>query len=636
MAALLGAATFAYRALSFTGFPNDHFVHLAAAQQIVLGALPVRDFVERGLPLMEVLSAGAQDVSQGLRSEVILVALGFALATIGTMAAVYAVSRSIVLALLLTAASVLVYPVSYAYPKLLTYAAALVAAGAYAAAPRPWRAVWLGVVAALAFLLRHDHGVLIVVAAWILMLVLHGISLTTLRRIVIVTGVALAVISPYLVWVQVHDGVAAYFSDGIRFSAREAERSKLQDLPAFSLERDKPLFRRLGQGALIHVRWQPGLLDEQIRLGERRHDLVRRDPMGPLSWQYEIWSWSRGALESLVRDPQVADTDGIDRSNFVLRSDHPPPFIDSVLVRLYGPDEGLRLRQNGVALIFYLAWLLPVVALALLAWRWRLFPDAIRGPVAMAIALQFAMNLTLLRDPLDLRVRDVIVPVCVLAGFLLGVAWHARTNVVVRLMMRVVAATAVVAFAITCGAIGDASERLEEIHARDGWPGLKQRTQELERQLAPPNERMGDELVSPAYRSLTEYVSSCTAPGSRILSLTFAPEVFFYSGRGFAGGQPALTAGYYKTDRDAEIMLRRVSQEDVPLVLMDSETAEEMAQGYPRIVDAVRSRYHEISRTKIGEGKDFILLAENSRRTERKYGRTQLPCFGTSAVRPPA
>jgi len=627
VAALLGAATFAYRWLSFTGFPNDHFVHLAAAQQIVLGALPVRDFVERGLPLMELISAGGQAIAQGLRSELTVVAIGFAMAATFTMVAIYAVSRSLVLASVLTAASVLIFPVSYAYPKLLTYAAALSAAAIYAAGPRPVRAVWLGVVAALAFLLRHDHGLLIVGAASMLMLAQHGVSLVAVRRFFVVAVVALIVVSPFLVWVQIHGGLDAYFSDGIRFASREAERSAIGGLPALSLDRSKPLIRRLGQGALIHVRWQPGLSDDQIRLGERRHDLVRRDPMGPLSWQYEVWSWSRGALESLVRDPQVADTDGIDRSTFRLKGDHPPPLVDSVLVLLYGPDEGLRLRPNGVALIFYLSWILPVASLALLVGRWRLLPDVIRAPAAMTIALQLAMNLTLLRDPLDLRVRDVIVPVCVLAGFVLGAAWHTRTHVAIRLALRLAGSAAVVAFAITCGAIGDASERLETIHARNGWAGTIERKQEIERQLAPPNERTGEALLSPAYQSLTDYIRGCTPAESRILSLTFAPELFFYTGRGFAGGQPALTAGYYKTDRDAENMLLRVSTEDVPLVIMDSETAEEMEQGYPRIVDYVHSRYHEISRTTIGKGKDFILLAENSRRTRRTFGKTELPCF---------
>ena len=52
----LASLTIAYRYLSFTDFSNDHFVHLSVAQQITMGALPVRDFVERGLPLMPGIS----------------------------------------------------------------------------------------------------------------------------------------------------------------------------------------------------------------------------------------------------------------------------------------------------------------------------------------------------------------------------------------------------------------------------------------------------------------------------------------------------------------------------------------------------------------------------------------------------
>jgi hypothetical protein len=47
---LLAVWTFGYRYLSFVEFSNDHFVHLSMAQQITQGALPVRDFVERGCP----------------------------------------------------------------------------------------------------------------------------------------------------------------------------------------------------------------------------------------------------------------------------------------------------------------------------------------------------------------------------------------------------------------------------------------------------------------------------------------------------------------------------------------------------------------------------------------------------------
>src|SRR5688572_27814456 len=40
------AATLAWRFLTFTGFTNDHYAHLALAQQWLLGDRPVRDFTD--------------------------------------------------------------------------------------------------------------------------------------------------------------------------------------------------------------------------------------------------------------------------------------------------------------------------------------------------------------------------------------------------------------------------------------------------------------------------------------------------------------------------------------------------------------------------------------------------------------
>jgi hypothetical protein len=103
--------------------------------------------------------------------------------------------------------------------------------------------------------------------------------------------------------------------------------------------------------------------------------------------------------------------------------------------------------------------------------------------------------------------------------------------------------------------------------------------------------------------------------------------VFFYSGRGFAGGQVTMTPGYYATERHASLMLQRLSGEDVPLVLMDSETQKEMEQVYPRVTARVEQRYHRIWSLPVGPGKDFIVLAENRRPVIRTFGPAKLPCF---------
>ena len=62
--------TFAYRYLSFERFPNDHFVALARAQQVLMGTLPVWDYAEYQAPLAVMASAWAQTVfGPGLHSE---------------------------------------------------------------------------------------------------------------------------------------------------------------------------------------------------------------------------------------------------------------------------------------------------------------------------------------------------------------------------------------------------------------------------------------------------------------------------------------------------------------------------------------------------------------------------------------
>jgi hypothetical protein len=48
------------RFLGLVGFSNDQYVSLTGAQQMLLGDLPTRDFLDPGLPLMYAASAGAQ------------------------------------------------------------------------------------------------------------------------------------------------------------------------------------------------------------------------------------------------------------------------------------------------------------------------------------------------------------------------------------------------------------------------------------------------------------------------------------------------------------------------------------------------------------------------------------------------
>ncbi len=242
-------------------------------------------------------------------------------------------------------------------------------------------------------------------------------------------------------------------------------------------------------------------------------------------------------------------------------------------------------------------WVVPIAAAVILARTWSTSTPTTRALVAMSLVMQFAMNLTMLRDPVETRIRDVLVPVSLLIAWLAGRQWQAslaglgsRATASIRptVMRRVAVAVVLLLIVGGTAAVGDASTQIERTNIANGIDGINLRLRTIRRVLSPPDQRSG--TLSPAYRTLVTSLVRCTSPGSRLLTLTFAPEIFFYTHRGFAGGHVSFSPGYYTSDRDATVLLQRVSSEDVPFVILDSQTEGEMLGDYPRIGCVRRAR----------------------------------------------
>jgi uncharacterized membrane protein len=625
LAAALAVLTFGCRYLAFNGFPNDHFVHLATAQQMTLGALPVRDFLERGLPLMSAASAVAQFLfGPGLAAELTLVSLALAAGAFVVALVAARVSGSVAIGVSAGLFTALACPSSYAYPKLLAYACVFAASLWYCSRPTLLRMIGVAATVALAFLFRHDHGFILGAGCVLMLGVFHGRDLVRPTAWFVVA--LLVLVAPYLAWVEVHQGLREYFDDGLAFSRREAQRASWWDPPGFAIDRTQPLVRTVEGGPVVNVRWSADLSDQRVLERERAHRIIRRDPVGPRTWQYELRRWSASALERLVRDPAVADTHGIDRGSFRLEVPAPGG-LRRLLVGRTVPAEGLHLRRNAVAALFYLVWIVPIAA-AIVLYRLGGRIDAdVRALIVMAAAVQVAMNATMLRDPLDSRIRDVVAPFAVMVALLAAGVASPADGRLWSWARKAAAGLFVVAALGVAAALGPIDEYVAETKVLDGLEGIRQRLAELRGELAPPRHRMG--RVSPHDEQLVEYVTACTSPQARLLTLTFAPEIFFYSRRGFAGGQVAMIPGYFVEDRHEAAVLARLAREDVPLVVMDSETQPEMGIHFEKIVAHVRGRYHEVGRVPVGPGKDFLLFAENDRRPTRRFGPRQLPCYAS-------
>ena len=620
----LGLVTFAYRYLSFSGFANDHFVHLTMAQQITMGDLPVRDYVERGMPLMSAVSALAQvALGPGLLSELALVAVAFATAAVVLYIVAARLAGSVLLGAIAASTTVLVYPASYSYPKLLVYALTFIAALLYAARPSTVRLAVVALSVVIAFLFRHDHGAFVAAGATVMLLVLHGparAGLVSVGRFMVLCALW---VSPYLVWVEVYDSVPLYAADGLEFFRREAERSSFFGPPTVGVDRNQPLFTRVDVPApVVNVRWRGDLSEAAVAEGERRHQLVRLEEVGPQTWQYELRVWSSSALEALVRDPAAADTHGIDRDRYRVSGDDSGP-LEALWTRLPRPAAGLRIEENSVAALFYLSWAVPILALGALVIA-RDAPPWVRALTIMAASVQLAMNVTMLRDPLALRIRDVVAPLPIALAFLVSNAWAVRSQ---RLRWTIQSAAALLLATTVAAAagVGEVGDRLKETGLLDGWQGVQDRRAELAAEFGPPRQRMG--RVRETYIGPVDYVAACTPPTSRVLAMTFVPEVLFYAGRGYAGGQVAMTPGYWVSDRHATLMLDRLSREDVPFVILDDETEAEMTQQYPRVMQRVRAAYHEVAQFPLSGQKKLLLLGERSREPRRSFGDNHLPCY---------
>ena len=171
-------ATLAWRFLTFTGFTNDHYAHLALAQQLLLGDRPIRDFADPGWPLTYALTAAGWLVAgDAMATEWFITAAGFAIGAAATVAVAHRLSGSWAIALLVTVFEVLIFPRSYSYPTMLVYGAGAWVMLGLAHQPSHRRIALAAFAIAVAFLFRHDHGLFMGAASAVcLMLASRGAS----------------------------------------------------------------------------------------------------------------------------------------------------------------------------------------------------------------------------------------------------------------------------------------------------------------------------------------------------------------------------------------------------------------------------------------------------------------------------
>ncbi len=635
-AATAFVATLAWRFLTFTGFTNDHYAHLALAQQWLLGDRPVRDFTDPGWPLTYRLSATAWRIAgDAMWVELALTASALALAAACTLIAAHRLSGSLTIAAIVTALEILIFPRTYSYPKLAAYAVAACMMAALAARPSKGRIVLLAAVVATAFLLRHDHGLYIGIASAVCLALtglrssageagLRTTATNAARSVAILTAATAAFLLPWIVFVSLNGGLTAYFETALEFARAEANASNLRSWPRLTLVPGQSLIGLAPpERPLAQIQWTP---DTDIALRqtlEARYGLefVRDGDEGSF---YRVIDTSAGNLERLGDDPHVAGTTGLGRvSRPVWRE-----LLASLSPLRIAP--ALHSAGNADAWLFWLFWSLPLASAVTLAVRALRRRERWRGElplVAALILVAIFVNAGFLRDILRTRFSDAIVPPALLGAWLLGLCWVAEWER--RSWQHATRIVSVIALIITGAAIttiAETGERLTLTGISDGPPGLRARASAVSNLLAGPHRQ----AIAPPSRQAEAlmpffaYLDRCTSTRDRIIVTGEFPDLVVLSGRRFASDGAVFGAWYSSAVRQERTLARLREQPALFVLLMDAAA---FRTRFPAIDPYIRDAYAPMADIPVEGAEPVPILVRKDRMPANVDAATGWPCF---------
>ena len=640
-AVLIAAASFVYRFNTldgrFAGFENDHFPQLVRAMAMLDGERPLRDFMDAELralwpaPTYSTSALAQKLLGRSLRSEALLTICMLSIGAAVLFLLAVEFSGAIVPALVATPLAVALRPALYNYPKIVLYVLAIGAMLGYARRPGNGRLVVIGVTIGVATLFRHDHGVYLGIAAIALLTLMHGTRMVRPLGIVVATSAALLV--PGAVLAQMDGGVATYLRRCIELSRAEAARTTNASV-RFTIDRSQPLFRQVDRTVMtprVAVRWAATITPETRRRAENElrlaQPIVRGDPS---NWSYTIDDPSAAHLSSIVHDPRVVDTDGIDRARFVLTAPPPPPERWTGWLGRWRVAPGVVSSENAQPWLYVTAWVVVLCGAACAAWprSARAFtPADVPLPAIRAMCVLAIVMLALLLRTANLsRFADVSVAVTIVGAWLLAGMWRAVGGWArgVRAAVRTAMIVLLVLDAGAVGALADVPHQVQVAALGNPSAARRQWTDVWRKLGALPSSLDG---IDEDLQRASAYLRRCTRPGERLFMGDNLPELFYFADRPFAAGQVRYFSNFYSSQPEQREAIDRWTHQTVPLAVTPAGRRfdDEFADDYPLLASYVRAHYRRAGSLTVEPGAVVDVWVDQSRMfaTDRQSG---LPC----------
>jgi hypothetical protein len=631
-----------WHAILMTSATNDNFLHLTLARQWLSGDLPVRDFFDQASILQYAISAVAQVIAgDRLISEALVVGFAWAISTYLVFELVRRLTGYTVVATLASLLLITAGARGYSYPKGLIYAVAATLWWRYVRAPGNKGAVLLGAWAAVAFYWRADHGVYVALAVPLACLAAHGPRLVSLSRCAVAGAAMLALVAPFLGYVQAMLGVPEYVQTGIAAAQTEHLSQGEHAWPVLRFGRRIIVSEPADAYApAIGIRWTSESTAEQRQHVLARYDLTPIPSDDNAVERVKLSARSIENLRAVIGEPIVDDTAGVDRSSATLL----PSSWDAWQRRKFNhawlrlqvlPVLDAEARASEVAVALFYA--LPIVMILTARWLARHLHDVSPAQLVGFAAFGLVVDAAMLRVPFPARMADAVVLSAVLFGCCVAGTWRAglasgwlRRSIV--LASAVVLALAVLMSVTRAGRFGDRIGNLAGggasfTQARAAWGAVYD-----ELVASPPLGYYVDKRARFSLR-LAGYVRECVPEGERLLVLWFEPEIYYYGDRLMAQRHLVFAPTWAAVAHEQRMAIDKIVRFAPPIVLARRSALQGYAgASYPGVVDYVQREYR-LAATVTEDREDYLIFARRDRAPLRGFRSGEWPCYVREASR---
>lgn len=622
----LAALDFCLRTLDIV---NDQFGRMSPGRQIlVFGELPFRDFLDPGYFLTEFSSAAMQWLfGQNLLGETLLNSVFIATGCLFVCLVARRLGAGVIASIAAGLFGLLSMPRAYDYDKVLLYPLSTWLIVRWLEQPVRPRAWGLAGVLVVASLYRFDNGVFLGIAALAGSIVLGWGQARQFLAAAAPLAFGLAVFGiPALVVVEAVSGIANAADQSITYGLREGARSRITSLPRLHFgSRLATVNPYPASENRVRVRWTPdAVAPEERRRNAARLGLEAEHQFGPAenrTFLYRLPDASPERIRAMVHDPQVEDTDGIDRGKLILLD--PEPWY--LRVERWSPVLRVRVLpdawtpENGEAILYYLLMLMPVAAVTVLILSPRPEPRVLIAAVTALVSLCVLLDAFILRDPVNARVGGMAGPFAALGAYV--------ASTLPRVLPRGARLITTIAIVITAASLA----------AAVGWP----------RQVAVPfvrpdviTYRLSDYAKTPPpigllpsgrVAGLVGYVRECTMPSDRVFASWFVPELFYFAQRGFGGAMSATFGGHWSEPRFQRRSIEAFEAHATPIAIIQNRTYTQFRVDYPLLDQYLAQHYRSGGDTNFGDPEaapaEYRVLVRADRPVIRTDGRFGLPCF---------